>query len=82
MQAFFELADHAWHGREFKRLKKEERISCVAFIQENDALDVQAFEYAANRWFLDKPDRPKNWTMMWGLVTAANSRAFLARSSK
>lgn len=75
LAAFEGLAEHAWHRRNWKRLSGADREACRAFIRANEALCVQQFEYAANRWLLDQP-KPKRFTMMLELVVASNNIAF------
>lgn len=57
----------------FRRLTKLELSLCEQFITENDSLSVDQFATALNRWYLDKPDKPKHLTDMWALILGANS---------
>lgn len=73
IEAFNNLEVHAWLGRLHKRLTAVERIECKQFIMQNDHLPKGEFEYAINRMFLGRENKPKHWTMMAELLTCANS---------
>lgn len=75
-QAFQSLEADAWFSRVFKKLKVADKALCLEFIEKNDALDRAAFELAVNRMFLDKAEKPKNWTLIVELIATANIKAF------
>ncbi len=75
--AFENLKNHPWHGRVFAKLKASDKELALKFIEENDRLLILDFEYRVNRMFLDKPAKPKNWTIICELLQAAN---FIAKS--
>ncbi len=62
-------------SRDLRRLLTCEINECINFIAEHNHLDKNAFAEKANRWMLDQP-RPKNYSLMWALVSQANGPAF------
>jgi hypothetical protein len=73
---FQNLKTHPWHGRLFKKLLVAEVTACEQFIKNNDHLEVNEFEMAVQRMFLDKSAKPKNWTAMNELLVCANTAAY------
>ncbi len=74
MEAFLSLEEHAWLGRIFKRLSKSELQIAKDFIQSHESTPQQEFEFAVNRMFLGKADKPKNYTMILELLSCANTQ--------
>ena len=70
------LISDPWYGAAMRKLNRSEHSLCVAFLVEHEKLDKGAFEMAVNRMFLDKMERPKNWTLIADLLTAANIKAY------
>lgn len=76
LEAFRKICTE-WNGKRLAdKLTEHEFDEAVAFIEDNDWLAFLDFEYAANRWYLDKPTRPKQLTAMIELVQSANTRAY------
>jgi len=73
LEHFRDLDRHAWFGRQMAKLKKGQREICEQFIAEHDHLDRGQFEMALNRWWVDRQDRPKNWSSLQELVMISNS---------
>lgn len=69
---FNELAAHAWLGRIYKRLTKNDLDLAIGFIEQAAEIGHLEFEYAVNRMFLDKP-KPKHMAEIQELLTCANS---------
>jgi hypothetical protein len=66
----------AFYGKRLTaKLTVAEMEQVIEFLNKNEHLSYLDFEYAANRWFLDSSDKPKNWAIMTEIVISANSRA-------
>jgi hypothetical protein len=66
------VGEHILYKRLALKLSEAEFDSCVAFIEDNDHLAHLEFEYAINRMFLDRKDKPKNWIIIQELLMVAN----------
>jgi hypothetical protein len=77
LEAFNSFATDAWYKRVHKRLKASDVAFCTAFIEQNDSLDIHAFEMRVNRLFIDDRNRPKLGSLIVELLASANSRAHL-----
>lgn len=73
--AFDAYANHPWHHKAFKRLTAAEIALAHAFIEQHAHLGRGAFELAVNRMFIDKPDKPKHFTIILDMLTCANIAA-------
>lgn len=69
LQRFEAHALHPINGKLFRKLSVEEREKCRQFIRSNGHLDRNEFGHMVNRWMLDEPNKPKNHTTMWALVS-------------
>lgn len=69
---FNELFNHAWHGKNVKKLNKIDLIFITNFIETNNDLSKNDFEMAVNRIFINK-ERPKNWCIILELLSCINS---------
>lgn len=65
--------DHPWLGRLHTQLSAREDALARQFICDHDHLDVGPFELAVNRMFVDRPNRPRRWTIIMELLTCVNS---------
>jgi len=63
---------HPMMHKTMSKLSVEEKNLCRSFINENDNLDRSAFEMKVNRMFLDKTDKPKEWTRILELLIGCN----------
>lgn len=70
---FFELKDHPWFARLVKRLNNWELEYCVAYMRENAHMSKNEFAFQCNRMGMGDDNKPKNWPIMWELMTVANS---------
>ncbi len=66
------VSSHVLYQRLARKLSEAEFDQCVEFIEDHAHLDYLEFEYAANRMFLDRKDKPKNWTVMQELIMVSN----------
>lgn len=73
LEHFRDLRKHAWYGPRIAKLKQPSIDLIEQFIQRHDHLDIGAFEMANNRWWVDRQDRPKNWSMLVELVMISNT---------
>lgn len=46
---------------------------CVQFITENQGLDKNQFARKVNMLFIDDPNKPKDHTHIWAILTEVNS---------
>lgn len=69
---FEALANHAWLGKSFKKLKKDELLLARNFLEQNAHLDKGQFEFAINRMFINYPNKPKNWTIILEMLANSN----------
>lgn len=67
LENFNNLKRHPMIKNLFKKLRTDELVQCQDFIKEHEGLDDNAYAYACNRWYLDKP-KPKNYSTMWAIV--------------
>lgn len=72
IDAFKKLEGHAWLGKVFAKLSKQEKELAMDFLAKNSALSNGDFQLAVNRMFLDAP-KPKNHTSVMELLSCANS---------
>lgn len=75
LSVFNSYETHGWLCKAFRKLNGAELQIARDFIDLNQHLSVGEFEICANRLFLDRPERPKNWTVILELLVACNSRA-------
>lgn len=61
---FESLRSDAWYGRLLPKLKKAGEETVVTFIRENEELAVGEWEKKVQRLFLDKEQKPANWTLI------------------
>lgn len=73
IEIFHAYKNHAWLHKVYDRLSKSDIQICEEFIQSHDHLPKGEFEYAINRMFLDKPNKPKNYPMILEMLTCTNS---------
>lgn len=73
-QAFLSFSTHAFLHKLYAKMKANDRAIAFQFLQENAALSRADFEYKLNRFFLDKPEKPKNWAIISELLCNANSK--------
>lgn len=78
-QALKEICSQYPYQRSALKLNEAEFDRIVDFIDENDSLGHLEFEYKVNRMFLFDKDRPKHWTIIQDILTAANSRVHVKR---
>ena len=71
-EEFDKMGEHVMFGKVYKRLSKNDRYLCYAFIAEHDHLDQHAFASKLNRWYLDVPEKPKRLNDMWALLLEVN----------
>lgn len=71
-EKFHAYKNHPWLGRVYAKLTRDEILLAEAFMRSNQKLGKGEFEMAINRMFLDKEDKPKNWTRISELLTNAN----------
>lgn len=75
LAAFHSLATCPVRRGLVRKLSLAERALCEQFIAENESLSSSEFAFKLNRWFLDKPDRPRHLNEMWAALTESNSIA-------
>jgi hypothetical protein len=73
LEHFRDLRNHAWYGSRIAKLKQPSIDLIEQFIQQHDHLGIGEFEMANNRWWVDRQDRPKNWSMLQELVMISNT---------
>jgi hypothetical protein len=71
---FLSLRDDAHLRKIYSTLTPREHKIAIDFIELHCDLDYDDFQFKVNRMFLDK-EKPKNFTMILELVSAANLRA-------
>ena len=68
-----EFKEHAWHGKQMKKLKTDELKAIVDFIRANDDLDRDQYALKVNRWMVtDGAPRFKNHSLMWAMASQVN----------
>lgn len=75
---FRSYASHPWLKKGFQKLSISEIFLASSFIEQKDHLPVDQFEFAINRMFLDKADKPKNWVIIMEMLANANTQAYNA----
>lgn len=73
LKKFHSYAKHGWLSKSYAKLSASEREMAEQFIRENDAKSKGDFELAVNRMFIDRPNKPKNWTIILELLANSNS---------
>jgi hypothetical protein len=58
--------------KKLKQMSDKEKAMVDTFIIENDHLSKSEFELLVNRLFLDKKDKPKNWTLITEILVNCN----------
>jgi hypothetical protein len=75
LDCFEELIEDFHYNRLFKKLKESEPLVIRTTLTLTDKLDANKFESFLNRMHIDdSKNRPKNWSIMCELMSAANSR--------
>lgn len=69
MEKFQSLYNDYWYGRLIQKLRPIEVGYVTQFIQLNQHLGLSEWEMAVNRMFIDKPDKPKRWTLIMEILT-------------
>lgn len=73
IEIFNELKNHAWLGKQYKKLTKNDIKLATVFIKEKNHLSKNDFELAVNRMFLDNSNKPKNWKIISELLCCTNT---------
>lgn len=74
VQIFKGLANHAWYGKQFKKLTQEDVDAALSFIKDRGFLRSNDFETEVNRMFIDNY-KTKNWKLVMELLSATNTQA-------
>lgn len=72
LNKLYSFKTHPYHGKDLKKLKKEDLELIENFIKENDHLSKDDFAEKANRWGLDQQNRPKNHVILWSFIFQSN----------
>lgn len=64
---------HPWFSKLFLKMKKDDDLFCINFIDDNKDLKNDEFEKKVNRVFIDKSDKPKNWKIISEILTCINT---------
>lgn len=74
LSVFKEKCSTEFHCKKLAlKISEAEFDLAVGFIEDNDHLGHLEFEYAVNRMFLDKPEKPKNWAVICELLMLTNT---------
>lgn len=71
--ALIKLAAHPMIGKIYNKLSEEELSLVTNFVHKHHELSIADFEYKANRWFLDDPNKPKRLSDMWAILVEINT---------
>lgn len=63
-------SEDAWYKKLCLKLTEAEFDQLIEIIQDNDDLNNDQFTLLVNRYFLDKKNKPKNWTAMSDILLA------------
>ena len=66
------IKSHPHHRKTFDKLNQNEIMILTRFIQENDTLHLNEFEFKLNRFFLDQ-DKPKHWGHILEILSIINT---------
>lgn len=69
---FNNLKTHPWYSKYIPKLKENEIIFIREFIESNNQLNRDEFQYKINRLFIDDKIKPKNHPLITELLTVAN----------
>jgi len=67
------LEKHPHYFKLLARLTINEKLIVIEFFQENRNLDKNLFEYKINRMFIDRIEKPKNWSIIMEVLSIVNS---------
>lgn len=75
LKALGALREHAWYGPRLARLSIEEALICRNFcdLMDSQGADKGTVEQAINRMWLDVGTKPKNWSLVSEILSAANN---------
>ena len=68
---------HPHLKKKISSLKASELSLAREFIEKNRDLNQSDFELKTNRFFLDDPNKPKNWVTICELLSCCNAREVL-----
>lgn len=75
LRNFNQLKNHIMYQKHFKKLSKIDVEFCEEFLAHSSDLNRDDYANKINRLFLDKTDKPKNWTVIWELLSVSNTEA-------
>lgn len=73
LKRFREYWTHPWFKRVIKKLGAADIAFAESWIKRHEHLDLNDFQFATNRMFLDDPNKPKKWTIIVELISNANT---------
>lgn len=73
LKNFDSLVDHPWFKKLVLKLSASDKDMITKFIAEKDHLTKADFEFAINRIFLDKKDKPKKYKEILDVLCCVNS---------
>jgi len=71
-QKMMNLNTHPWYSKYIPKLKQTEILFIQHFIESNNQLDRNDFQYKINRLFIDDSNRPKNHPLITEILTVIN----------
>lgn len=73
LKTFLSFEHHPMHGKPYRKLTKDDLKIAVLFLIDTVKLTHEEFGEWAVRYFLDLPNKPKNWNVIVTLWLEANS---------
>ena len=68
------LERDAYYSKITKKLNETDKSFILVYLSSNKHLDKNAFEYKANRIFIDLENKTKNWKIIMELLSVLNSK--------
>lgn len=65
--------NHPWNHRLFKKISKSDIQIIEDFFNSQNESDKDKYFYNLNRFFLDNPDKPKNWKFISEILSNMGS---------
>lgn len=73
LEQFKGYKSHPWLKKAYAKMTKKDLEIAINFIESNHSLSPSEFEHKVNRMFIDKIDKPKNFTIILELLSCCNS---------
>lgn len=75
LEIFNKLDEDPWYSRQVEKLSSTDKRMVESFLKNMSLLGLSAFEKEATRFFIDDPERPKNYTLIVEILVIVNHKA-------